>query len=136
MLREEPMPCSMRFEPETDLVIATCSGSLNVNDARMGATVVWDHPEWSGKPVVWDFRSAHLDVRGPEVREIAEFILNHQPATPPSRVAFVTARDVDFALVRMFQVIRQHPSTQVQVFRDYEEAVSWARSAGMGPRLP
>jgi hypothetical protein len=47
----------------------------------------------------------------------------------------VTARDVDFGLVRMFQVIRQHPSTQVQVFRDYEEAVSWARSAGMGPRL-
>jgi hypothetical protein len=123
------MPFSVRFEPETDLVVATCSGTVTLNDARLGATVVWDNPEWSGKPVVWDLRSAHLDVSGPEVRQIAEYILGHQPAIPPSRVAFVTDRDVDLSLVRMFQAIRQHPSTQVEVFRDYEEAISWARSA-------
>ena len=130
MPREEPMPCSMRFEPETDLVIATCSGSLNVNDARMGATVVWDHPEWSGKPVVWDFRSAHLKVAAAEVREIARFILERQPPTPPSKVAFVTASDPDFGLGRMYEMVREHPSTQVRIFRDYDEAVSWARTRG------
>jgi hypothetical protein len=116
----------MRFEPETGLVIATCSGALGSNDAREGAAAVWERPEWSGKPVVWDFRSAQLEVRAPEVREIARFILERQPAIPPSRVAFVTARDVDFGLARMFQVFRQSPSTRVRVFRDYEEAVSWA----------
>jgi len=75
------MPFSMRFEPETGLVIATCSGAMGLNDAREGAAAVWEKPEWSGN---------------------ARFILERQPAIPPSRVAFVTARDVDFGLVRMF----------------------------------
>ena len=122
------MPFSMRFEPEAGLVIGTCSGLLKANDAREGAAAVWEKPEWSGKPVLWDLRAAELDVRGPEVREIARFILERQPAVPPSKVAFVTASDADFGLARMFQVHRQHPSTRVKVFRDYEEAVSWARS--------
>jgi hypothetical protein len=125
------MPFSMRFE--TDLVIATCSGALRLDDAREGAAAVWEKPEWSGKPVVWDFRTAHLNVRAPEVREIARFILERQPAIPPSRVAFVTASDADFGLVRMFQVLRQHPSTAVRVFREFEEAVSWARSIETNP---
>ncbi len=89
---------------------------------------VWGNPEWSGKPVVWDFRSAILDVRAPEVREIARFVLDRQPSSPPPKVAFVIARDVDFGLARMFEVFRQHPSTEVRTFRDYDEAVSWARS--------
>jgi hypothetical protein len=122
------MPFSLSFEPESGLVIVTCSGSLGVNDARMGAAVFWNGPEWSGKPVVWDLRSAQLDVRGADVQEIARFILERQPETPPPRVAFVAGRDVDFGLMRMFQVYRQHPATQVRVFRDYEEAVSWART--------
>ena len=123
------MPFSVRFVPEADLVVATCSGTLQLNDATLGVTVLWDNPEWKGKPVVWDLRSAQLDVRGSEVGEIAKYILEHQPAIPPPRVAFVTDRDVDYGLVRMFQVFRRHPSTQVEVFRDYDEAISWARSS-------
>jgi hypothetical protein len=122
------MQFTVRYEPETDLVVATCSGTLKMYDARLGVTVLWDNPEWSGKPVLWDLRSAHLDVRGSEVGEIAKYILAHQPAIPPPRVAFVTERDVDYGLVRMFQVFRRHPSTQVEVFRDYDEAISWVRS--------
>lgn len=127
------MPCSMRFEAEENLVIATCSGSLGMKDAREGAAAVWENPEWRGKPIVWDFRQAELDVHGPEVRELAQFILERQPVIPPSRVALVTAREADFGLARMFEVLRQNPATQVRVFRDYEEAVSWARSIGAKP---
>jgi hypothetical protein len=123
------MPFTVHFVPEADLVVATCSGIVKMNDATLGAVVVWDNPEWSGKPVLWDLRSAQLDVRDEEVREMAKYILEHQPAIPPPRVAFVIARDVDFGLVRMFQALREHPSTQVEVFRDYDEAISWARSA-------
>ena len=122
------MSISLSFDPENGLVIATCSGSLRVDDAWEGATVFWSRPDWSGKPVVWDLRSAQLDVLGADVQEIARFILEHQPESPPPRVAFVTGRDVDYGLARMFQVYRQHPATQVRVFRDYEEAVSWART--------
>jgi hypothetical protein len=122
------MPFSLSFDPENGLVIATCSGTLGVNDAREGAEALWSNPEWSGKPVVWDLRTAQLDVRGTDVQEVARFILQRQPKAPPPRVAFVTGRDVDYGLMRMFQVYRNHPATHVRIFRDYEEAVSWAQS--------
>jgi len=126
------MPFSLRLEPETGIVIATCSGDLGLNDAKEGATAFWENRDWSGKPIVWDFRSAHLDVTASEVREIAQFILERQPPTPPSKVAFVTASDADFGLGRMFEMFREHSSTQVRVFREFDEAVSWARSNGRG----
>jgi len=124
------MPFSLRLEPETGIVIATCSGDLGLNDAKAGAVAFWENPECSGRPIVWDFRSAHLKVAAAEVREIARFILERQPPTPPSKVAFVTASDPDFGLGRMYEMVREHPSTQVRIFRDYDEAVSWARTRG------
>jgi hypothetical protein len=123
------MPFSMKTDPATGIVIATCSGSLGLGDARDGATALWENPQWSGQAVVWDFRDAQLDMSSGNVREIAKFVLDHQPASPPPRVAFVTGRDVDFGLVRMFEVFRAHPATEVRTFRDYDEAVSWASSS-------
>src|SRR5438552_355702 len=124
------MSFSLRIEAETGIVIATCSGALALNDAKEGAAAFWSIPEWSGKPIVWDFRLASLDVTAPEVAEMARFILERQPPTPPSKVAFVTASDADFGLGRMFETFREHSSTQVRVFREFDEAVSWARSRG------
>jgi hypothetical protein len=33
----------------------------------------------------------------------------------------------------MFEVFREDRATEVQVFRDYGEALAWARSAGASP---
>jgi hypothetical protein len=126
---EESMPFSMQMDAEAGIVIVTCSGELGLSDAKEGAQTVWGKPEWSGRSIVFDFRSAQLDVRATEVREIARFILERQPATPPPKIALVTSREVDFGLARMYEVLRQHPATEVRVFRDYEEAVSWARAS-------
>jgi hypothetical protein len=122
------MPFSMRLEDGA--VVGTCSGDLGLEDARAGARAVWDNLEWRGLPVVWDLRSAQLKVGAADVREIAEFILGAQPSPPPSKVAFVTTQNVDFGMIRMFQVFREHPATKVRVFRDYEEALTWARARG------
>ena len=61
---------------------------------------------------------------------MARFILDNQPAVPPPRVAFVTIRDVDFGLARIFEVYREHPATSFRVFRDYDEAMAWAMGDG------
>jgi hypothetical protein len=47
-------------------------------------------------------------------------------------VAIVVGRDADFGMVRMFEVFREHPPTEVQGFRDLDEAISWARSMVTG----
>jgi hypothetical protein len=119
------MPFSMCME--AGVVIGTCSGVLGLDDAKAGASAVWENPDWRGKPLVWDFRSAELEFAAPQVRELAQFILDSQPSPPPPKVAFVTGRDVDFGMVRMFEVFRAGPSTEVRAFRDYDEALSWAR---------
>lgn len=124
------MPFSLKLEPGSGVVIGTCSGQLSVTDARKGAVTFWANPEWVGRPVVWDFRAAQFDVRAPEIRDVARFILDNQPPTPPPKVAFVTSRDVDFGLARIFEVYREHPATSFKVFRDFEEAMAWAMGRG------
>ena len=114
------------------MAIATCSGVLRLNDAQEGAAALWKTPGWLGRSSVWDFREAQFDFSPSDIRKFAQFIISQQPSKPPLRVAFVTPRDVDFGLARMFEVFREDPRTAFRVFRDYEEAVCWARSLEPG----
>ena len=127
------MTVSIWIEPETGIAIATCSGVLRPEDAKEGAEALWRNPGWLGESAVWDFREAHFDLSSPDVQGLAQFILRNQPTAPPSKIAFVTQRDVDFGMARMFEVFRQDPSTEFRVFRDYDEALSWARSGESDP---
>ena len=77
--------------------------------------------------VVWDFREAQFDISSSDTQKIAKFILESQPEPPPLKIAFVTGRDVDFGMARIFEVRRQDKRTDFRVFRDYEEAINWAR---------
>ena len=126
------MTVAIQIEPETGIAIATCFGILRSDDAEAGATALWANPGWLGKAAVWDFREAQFDISSMDVRELAQFVLQNQPSPPPSRIAFVTRRDVDFGMARMFEVFRETPPTEFRVFRDYDEALSWARLAASG----
>ena len=43
----------------------------------------------------------------------------------------MTTRNVDFGLARIFEVYREHPATSFRVFRDFDEAMSWAMGHGL-----
>ena len=124
------MAVSFQSDPDAGVVVATCTGALGESDAKAGASEFWEHPEWRERPVVWDFRAATFDVDPSAIRSLAKFILDRQPSEPPPCVAFVTGRDVDFGLSRMFQTYREDPRTKFWTFRDFDEAVAWARSLG------
>lgn len=126
------MPWSIEINPRTGVALATCTGVLTSKDAQAGARELWQHPDWPGVSAVWDFRFARLEVSPAETREAAQFVLAHQPAKPPERIAFVTDHDADFGMIRMFEVFRDHPATKVRVFRDLEPALAWAQG---GARL-
>lgn len=126
------MPVSIQIDPETGIAIATCSGALRLTEAREAATELWETPGWPGRSAVWDFRSAEFDFSSSDAWEIAQFILQHQPTPPPAKMAFVTQRDLDFGLSRMFGAFREDPRTEFIVYRDYDEAISWARSLESG----
>jgi hypothetical protein len=117
---------AVSLRAEAGIVIGTCSGTFELDAAKEGAQRFWERAEWRGKPIVWDLRSAELAVNATQVRELGRSILSAQPSPPPPKVAFVTGRDVDFGIVRMFEVFREDPATNVRVFRDYEAAIAWA----------
>ncbi len=123
------MPVSLRISPDGTLAIATATGVLRLEDAQEGAEALWK-TGWVGEATVWDLHGAQFDMSPADARTLARFILDHQPQPPPKRVAFVTPRDADFGMVRMFEVFRAHPATETRVFRDQEEGVAWAKSAG------
>jgi len=119
---------SIEIAPESGLAIARCSGLFRFEDARDGALQLWENPEWVGEAVVWDFREAEFDVSSLDIHDLGRFVARHQRALPPSRVAFVASADVNFGLARMFEAFRDDPRTEVRVFRDFDEAISWTRS--------
>jgi len=119
------MPISIQIEPETGIAIANCSGVLQFDDACQAAAALWRTSGWPGRSAVWDFRAAEFAVSSSETREVAKFILQAQPTPPPARIAFVTQRDVDFGMARMFGIFRQDP-------RRYDEAICWVGSVDPG----
>jgi len=118
---------SIQIDPESGMGVVTCTQVLRFRDAKEAAEALWESSGWSGKAVVWDFRESRFDVSSTDIREVAEFILRFQPTPPPERVAWVTPRDVDFGLARMFEVFRDDAHTAFRVVRDFDEAVSWTR---------
>ena len=114
------------YSSDHDVVIGMGSGTLGYLEALEAAVSLWEHREWKGKSVVWDFRTAHFEMTGDTVREFADFVTKHQPLTRPPRVALVVASEFNFGMARMFEAFREDLSTEVRVFQVYEDAVAWA----------
>ena len=121
------MTVSIQVEPKTGLAICTCSGILEIDEAMNGAKSLWQTQDWLGKAAVWDFRKAHFNLSSSDIEKVSQFILHHQPAIPPSKISFVALSDLEYGLSRMFEVYRQDQRTDFRVFRDFEEALNWAR---------
>jgi hypothetical protein len=122
------MPISIHIDGD-GIAVATGSGVLRLGDARDAASALWSAAGWKGRSAVWDLREAELEVSSIDTRELAQFVLEHQPTPPPKRIAIVTRRDVDFGMARMFEVYREDPATAIRIFRDYDEALGWAGCA-------
>ncbi|HUC43742.1 MAG TPA: hypothetical protein VMR65_06880 [Candidatus Sulfotelmatobacter sp.] len=123
------MPFSIHVEADTGVAIGTCTGVLGLDDAKAAALELWGNAAWKRRAVVWDFRNARLDAVSDDISTFARFVTEKQPLPGPSRVAMVTASDVDFGQARVYEALRERPPTEVRVFRDFEAAVAWARAA-------
>ncbi len=122
------MSFSIEIEAGTGIAIGRCSGKLRIDDAIAAVKALWADPDWPGRAVVWDFRTAEFELGSPDISEIARFVLAEQRDPPPAKVAFVTGREVDFGMGRMFEAYREERRTELRILRDYEDALRWLRS--------
>lgn len=58
-----------------------------------------------------------------EVKEGAE--IARSMANQPERIAIVAPREITYSISRVFKVFRESPTTEMQVFRDLDEARRW-----------
>jgi hypothetical protein len=80
--------------------------------------------------VLWDLREANVpSMTSADIERISELVSKHWGKGGSSRAALVVSQDFEFGLSRMYQVfIESRISTQLKVFRNLEEALTWIKS--------
>ena len=106
------------------VVVGTVSGPLTLKEIRKAAAAVWKDIEGPRIRMLWDLRDAQFTLSANEIRALAEFAKQHSPFSH-LRMAFVVAGDLEFGLVRMFEVFREAESVRTAVFRDMQQALGW-----------
>lgn len=115
------------LESVPGVVVGEASGPLTLADIRQAAATVWRQFEGGRIRILWDLRNARFNFTAAEVEELAAFMKQRSPFTD-LRSAFVVSGDVEFGLVRMFEILRETESARTAVFRDRERALAWLAS--------
>ncbi len=77
---------------------------------------------------LWDLRGAELLDFGPAQMQELAALLNAAPDRLGAKIAIVVSRDVDYGIMRMWQVYGEDAPQLRAVFRDMEEAQAWLRT--------
>lgn len=76
---------------------------------------------------IWDFRATipSEDFGYDAVNRIVHYIENHPSLKWSSQTALLTEEGVQYGLSRIFQTLADQFSTEVQIFNDHGDALSW-----------
>jgi hypothetical protein len=116
----------LRIYEEKNIAYVKLSGPLSkkvILDAF--DLIVSDKRYKKGMGRLWDFRDADLSSLDAEtITEMAQYSLRFPPGVNDVKVAFVTARDLEYGLSRMFEMSSK-AMTPIRVFRAMDEAEKW-----------
>ena len=116
----------LRFDGEKNIAYVKLSGRLS-KEAILQAfdTTVADRRYRNGMGRLWDFRDADLSSLPTEtVTEMAQYATKFPAGINDVKVAFVTRRDIEYGLSRMFEMASRS-KTPIRVFRSMTEAEKW-----------
>ena len=118
------MAITFDLESVKGVAIGIAHGSLTLDEIRESAAAMWQLIEGSEIRILWDLRDARFNFAETELRGLAEYFRRIARSTE-FRTAFVVSEDLEFGLVRMFEVFRETEGARTSVFRDKERAVEW-----------
>ena len=128
--RTARMPVTYKIDKENRLVMTTAWGSLSYPDALAHKEKLLNDPNFDPThSQIADFTQiTEFALSNEELRAFAEF----EVFSPQSRRAFITPRDLEYGMARMFATLRELRGEKgIGVFRTLEEALDWvlAKSA-------
>ncbi len=121
------MALTLDLESTEGIAIGIAHGSLTLNEIKESAEAMWRVVRGPEIRVLWDLRDARFDLSQTEVRDLAGFIKALAPEAE-LRTAFVAPQDLEFGLLRMFEMHRETQGAQTSVFRDKGRALEWLRN--------
>ena len=116
----------LRFNEEKNIAYIKLSGLLSKKVILSAFDLVVSEKRYKkGMGRLWDFRDADLSSLDSEaITEMAQYSLKFPPGVNDVKVAFVTSRDLEYGLSRMFEMSSE-AMTPIRVFRAMDEAEKW-----------
>ena len=116
----------LRVDEERNIAYIKLSGILSKKTILNAFDLaVSDKKYKNGMGRLWDFRDADLSsLESETVMEMAQYSTRYSPGINDVKVAFVTSRDFEYGLSRMFEM-SSRSKTPIRVFRTMDEAEKW-----------
>ena len=116
----------LRIDEEKNIAYIKLSGLLSKKVILSAFDlIVSDKRYKNGMGRLWDFRDADLSSLDSEtITEMAQYSLRFPPGINDVKVVFVTSRNLEYGLSRMFEMSSE-AMTPIRVFRAMDEAEKW-----------
>ncbi|MBU8920772.1 MAG: STAS/SEC14 domain-containing protein [Bacteroidales bacterium] len=122
------MGISTEIDRESGLRIHVVTGRLTMEDLIGSLEKVYSRPDYDpAMNVLWDLRDADFSAFvSPQIQQVRDFVTSNWGTEGTSHAAMVVSSDEAFGLMRMYEFyLKQKSRNEVQVFRDYDEALDW-----------
>ncbi len=123
-------------EFETDGYLVTILGTGDVGDEGFCGyfKALLSHPDWHpGMPVLCDFRGMNIGkLTKEDIKHLVEIDQESSELTKetPSPIAVVVAKELDYGLVRMWELYANDMYPSHNVFLGVKDAKKWLRASG------
>lgn len=119
------------IDGEANLRIHTVRGKLVFDLLMKKLGEIYSLPGFKADMhALWDLREADLSAfTTAEVHRVKDYVKKRWGKKGVSRAALVVEGDMDYGLSRMYEMLMEsETSSEVRVFRDFDEALQWVTS--------
>ena len=116
----------LQIDQEKNIAFIKLTGQPSREDiVQAFDAAVQDEKYKKGMGRLWDFRDADLSsFDTATIVDLAQHSLKYPPGINDVKVAFVTGKDIDYGLSRMFEMASAS-KTPINVYRSMDEAEKW-----------
>lgn len=115
-------------------VCVTIDGDATVGDIIDALDNIRPNGNYISKRRLWDFRKSRFDFSAQALQQISGYA-RKADLSPGSRVAMLVDGDLSFGVSMMYRAFRESQYTDVRVFRNKADAISWLGAEDGSPAL-
>lgn len=123
------MPIKTTFSNNGGVIVHTATGLLSPKGIKKAYEKSLEHAVSIKNPsVIWDLRDSDAsEIYEKDIEEIANYILSLSKKRAGYKAGLVVSRDLEYGLARMYGAYVKDGPADIQVFRNFEQAMDWVR---------